>query len=206
MTAVTVMVSRVGRAPGAVRRIRVALMHPVSGVPVVDEHVRVSLPAPGPWPLLADVLVGRGEGDGCAAGLAARHPGALVVAVRCGGKCWLRLGSESLTLESLALTLGRAGARPSAAEPAWGIWASVAHAWLVAGLPVVALSSATVSMPMPMPMPVSGAGSGSVSASAAPSMRLKASRRVQFPARPSHRSSRARTASASADSDRPAEE
>ncbi|MFE7120574.1 transcriptional regulator [Streptomyces sp. NPDC057654] len=120
----------------AVRRARVVLVHPVSGVPVVDEHLRVELPAPAPWPRLADVLLGEGEGDRSAERLAACHPGALVVAVYRDHECWIRFadGGCALTLD----------AQRSAARSSWAVWASLAHAWLVSGLPVAEFASAPV--------------------------------------------------------------
>ncbi|MEV3993063.1 transcriptional regulator [Streptomyces sp. NPDC049837] len=115
---------------GPGRRTRVALLHPHSGRLVVDEHLRVRLPAPDPWPSLADVLYAAGDlyavGDGprTAGELANRHPGALVAAVQRGTYCWMWLGGAGGCVLRL-----RAGE----------VWASLAHAWLVAGLPVETL-------------------------------------------------------------------
>ncbi|MFJ1746187.1 transcriptional regulator [Streptomyces sp. NPDC088116] len=153
---------------GPVLRVRVALVRLDSGAPVVDEHLRVDLPAPGRWAQLADVLLGEGEGAESAAQLAACHPGALVVAVHRGPDCWMRFGADGPTL-----TL-RARRAPA---PGWGIWASLAHTCLVAGLPAEALGSASVRL-----------------------------RRAQAVASPSSCSTRSRTPWASADSDRPAAE
>ncbi len=141
MAALTVYASEsaVPEATGAreaVRRARVVLVHPGSGVPVVDEHLRVELPALAPWPRLADVLLGAGEGCRGAADLAARHPGALVVAVHRGHDCWIRFATGG---HALTLTAQRSSARLS-----WAMWASLAHAWLVSGLPVVELASVPV--------------------------------------------------------------
>ncbi|WP_399092008.1 hypothetical protein ACGH2B_21125 [Streptomyces sp. BBFR2] len=101
---------------------------------VTDHHLRVAPPAPRPWPLLADVLVVRAAEP---AGEAYLAPGAAVLALpqgptRCRMRCapwrdtWVELGSGH------------------AAVASWEIWASLAHAWLVAGLPVRALAAAAV--------------------------------------------------------------
>ncbi|MEV0260051.1 transcriptional regulator [Streptomyces sp. NPDC050617] len=173
MAALTVYASEspVPEAAGrreAVRRARVVLVHPVSGVPVVDEHLRIELPAPAPWPRLADVLLGEGEGEQSAAELAACHPGALVVAVHRGHACWLRFagGGCALTLDG----------RRSAARSSWAVWASLAHAWLVSGLPAAEFASAPVSLLLD-----------------------------HSPAGPSNCPRSVRAASASADRDRPAD-
>jgi hypothetical protein len=173
MRALTVVMSEAavpeaGRVGGPVRRMRIAMVHPDTGAPIVDEHLRAQLPAPGPWPLLADVLLAKGD-EAQSAELAARHPGALVIAVHGGSECCLRLGPEDLvrTLRT----------RPPASGASWAIWASLAHTWLVAGLPVAALGSASVRV-----------------------------LRAHSAALPSRLPSRARTAKASADSDRPTAE
>lgn len=102
---------------------------------VVEQHLRVRLPARQPWPLLADVVVARGHGDDAARALSARHPGALVVAVHQGARCWLRLrGSCGPRLE---LGAGHAAGLP------WRVWASLAHTWLVASLPLTELGRST---------------------------------------------------------------
>ncbi|MGW6741226.1 hypothetical protein ACWGDX_10875 [Streptomyces sp. NPDC055025] len=156
LTGLTVVVSETVVVPAtvvsgtvvfeAVRHIRVALVHPDTGAPVVDEHLRVGLPARGPWPLLADVLLSDCEGARSAtepctarshlAESAECHPGALVVGVRLGSVCRLRVGpgGTELTLR----------APRSVPAPPWGVWASLAHTWLVAGLPWAELASATV--------------------------------------------------------------
>ncbi|MEU1804805.1 hypothetical protein [Streptomyces sp. NPDC019937] len=108
----------------------------------VDEHLRVLLPTPMPsLSPLADVLLAAAEAGAeprrQTAALAARHPGALVVAVHRGLDLWMRLGPDGR-----ALTLR---ARCPAAGPpwaVWAVWASVAHAWLVAGLPAEELGAA----------------------------------------------------------------
>jgi hypothetical protein len=121
----------------AVRRTRIRLVHPRSGTAVVDEHLRVGLPAPARWAVLADVLHTESEGPARAAELAAGHPGALVVAVHHGPLCWIRFTCQGLPR---TLTIHR----PEAASDGqvWKILASLAHAWLGAGLPVELLGPA----------------------------------------------------------------
>ncbi|MEV2234252.1 hypothetical protein AB0H69_37595 [Streptomyces phaeochromogenes] len=130
------------RAP-SVHDVEVTLTLPGHDRPFVDRHLRVTLPAPSPWPSLADVLLapdvpggggagGRGDTEGAAAdAMAAGHPGAAVVAVHHGTRlCRLRLGpyDSGATRAPLTLTLT---ARHAALHP-WPVWASLAHAWLVA--------------------------------------------------------------------------
>jgi len=121
------------RAP-SVHDVEVALTLPGHDRPFVDRHLRVALPAPSPWPSLADVLLAPGApgtGGATADALAAGHPGAAVVAVHEGTRvCRLRLGpyDSGATPAPLALTLT---ARHAALHP-WPVWASLAHAWLVA--------------------------------------------------------------------------
>lgn len=165
MTALTVVLYEDPEARGPVRRTEVTLLHPDTGAPVVDEHVRVRLPAPSPLPLLADVLVAGGDGPGSATALAARHPGALVVAVHRGPRCWLLLGGQG---RPMALDARRPGTP-------WAVWASVAHAWLVAGLPVAEFGTTAVrvignarTQPAPAPAPV--AALSPASGSRAPSL------------------------------------
>ncbi|MEV0276392.1 hypothetical protein AB0I22_08425 [Streptomyces sp. NPDC050610] len=144
MAALTVYASEsaVPEAAGereAVRRARVMLVHPVSGVLIVDEHLRVELPALAPWPRLADVLLREGDEEGgnrSAAELAAAHPGALVAAVSRGHDCWIRFATNGY---SLTLSAQRSTARPS-----WAMWASLAHTWLMSGLPVAEFASVPV--------------------------------------------------------------
>lgn len=94
----------------------------------MDEHLRVELPAPPPWPALADVLVAPGAGNGAADELAAANPGAAVVAVHTGaGSCWLRVGPHGRVPLRLVLTERHAAVCP------WPVWASLAYAWLVTG-------------------------------------------------------------------------
>ncbi len=133
------------RAP-SVHEVEVTLALPGHDRPFVDRHLRVALPAPSPWPPLADVLLapstpgapgGGDAGDAGDAGgtaadaMAARHPGAAVVAVHHGTRvCRLRLGpyDSGATRAPLMLTLT---ARHAALHP-WPVWASLAHAWLIA--------------------------------------------------------------------------
>ncbi|MES4903603.1 MULTISPECIES: hypothetical protein [unclassified Streptomyces] len=168
MTALRVAVSERTEGQEAARLIRGVLIHPESGAEIVDEHLRVELPAPDRWSTLADVLLATGEGQEGIAQLRAGHPGALVLAVHRGPRCRLWLGPGGHTLDLRAR-------RPSSVPP-WGLWASLAHTWLVAGLPVTALESAVVRLPG-----------------------------VQSRARSSHWASLARTAWAAADSARPTE-
>jgi hypothetical protein len=117
-------------APLRVHHVTVRLT-PTRGIaarPLVDRHLRVVLPAPHPWPVLADVLVSPGTDASAADALAAAHPGAAVIAVHDGaGMCWLRVDSGGVV--RLTLTARHA------ALCSWPAWASLAHAWLVAGLP-----------------------------------------------------------------------
>ncbi|MHC3471723.1 transcriptional regulator [Streptomyces sp. 7R007] len=110
---------------GPVCRVRALLLHPVSKTLTVDEHVRVALPAPAAP--LGDVLVGRGTDAAGAIETACAHPGALVVAVHDGPRCWLRFAPDG-TVVALRVR-GDQGPR------LWPVLASLAHAWLVAGLP-----------------------------------------------------------------------
>ncbi|MEU3710123.1 hypothetical protein [Streptomyces catenulae] len=99
---------------------------------VTDHHLRVAPPAPRPWPLLADVLVVR---DPERAGAAHLAPGAAVVALPRGPSgCRLRCGPRRDAW--VVLGAGHAAVAP------WEVWASLAHAWLVAGLPVRELVAA----------------------------------------------------------------
>lgn len=128
----------VSETSAAVQRVDVALLLG-SGRPVMDCHLRVRQPAPSPWPLLADVLAGPGGSGTAAEELAAGHPGAAVIAVYGdAGPCWLRLGAHGSGGVLLALAARQARRMP------WSTWASLAHAWLVAGLPATALISAVV--------------------------------------------------------------
>ena len=115
--------------------------------PVTDRHLRVHLPAPPPWPQLADVLVAEGRGHAAAEELSARHPAALVTAVHEGTQCWLRLRLRRSGTDCTAhLVTPHAphgqhaphGRHARDAIPPWLLWpvgASLAHTWLVAGLP-----------------------------------------------------------------------
>lgn len=142
MTATTVRLTEHAPQRG-VRRTGATLLHPDRPLRVVDEHLRVRLQAAHPMPLLADVLVAEvpsgawppyGSPLGYAAELADCHPGALVVAVYRGPRCWLRLGGRPGLLV-------RGSGGP--VQP-WAVWASVAHVWLVAGLDPAAFDPAAV--------------------------------------------------------------
>jgi len=201
-------------------RVQVALLRPGCGARAsraraswpwasrtVDEHLRVVLPTPVPvLSSLADVLLAgaeTGAGTEASSGtdphrqtaeLAARHPGALVVAVHRGDGLWMRLGPDGL-----ALTLR---ARRPAAGPPWAVWASVAHTWLVAGLPAADLGAARMRLVWRQPavsaVPPVSAVPSVPSASAVPAGRLASGS--------GRRPSRVRTASAWADFERPTAE
>ncbi|MFI1268415.1 hypothetical protein [Streptomyces olivaceus] len=141
---------------GAVHRVRTVLVDPVTGALIVDEHVRVQCSAPTGWALLGDVLIAPGAGARWAARLAGSCPGALVVAVHHGARCWLRAaaGRES------GLGPGSGEAAAAAAGPvvvfeaigtgcARGTWdrlASLAHSCLVAGVPGTELGAAVAAL------------------------------------------------------------
>lgn len=115
-----------------------------TGAPVVDRHLRVGVSAPRPWRLAADVLMAPG-GASQATSLACRHPGALVVAAVRDRECWVRVrvgtsGGVLLRIREQAAA-PRAGSPPRL--PPWPVWASLVHAWLVAGLPAQALASSS---------------------------------------------------------------
>ncbi|WP_420303656.1 hypothetical protein [Streptomyces sp. MAR4 CNX-425] len=133
-------------SPGPVHRVRVAVRRdgtgaPDAGVrrggasPEADEHLRVGLPAPAPWPRLADVLLTPGRGPADVPAVAARHPGALVVAVYRGGRCWLRCGGRvhSLRIPDADADAGAPAPRPDSGWR-WRAVASAVHAWRTAGL------------------------------------------------------------------------
>ncbi|MGW4547251.1 hypothetical protein ACWEN4_12825 [Streptomyces violaceorubidus] len=118
-------------------RVRTVLLHPESGTLSVDEHVRVRCSAPTGWTALGDVLVAPGSGARGAARLAGSCPGALVVAVHRGTRCWLRSGPLGPVLLFEARGPGRPHGR-------WDRLASLAHSCLVAGLPLTHLGPAGV--------------------------------------------------------------
>ncbi|MBC7272127.1 MAG: hypothetical protein H5T76_26035 [Streptomyces sp.] len=147
----------------SVRLIRAVLLDPLSGTVTVDEHVRVRLPARRPWPQLGDVLIERGTGTRTAAG----HPGALVVAAHLGPRCRLLLGRDRTVLDLRTDARGPAegvgdgdwddvceGVREGAWDDIWERVASLAHAWLVAGLPAAEFARTPLSVPGGQP-PVS---------------------------------------------------
>ncbi|MFE7031626.1 hypothetical protein ACFU9Y_15055 [Streptomyces sp. NPDC057621] len=115
----------------SVQDVEVTLALPGRDRPFVDRHLRVALPAPYPWPPLADVLLAQGAPDTTADTSAYGHPGAAVVAVHHGTRvCRLRLGpcGSGTTRTPLTVTL----TARHAALHSWPVWASLAHAWLVA--------------------------------------------------------------------------
>lgn len=197
MTATTVRLTEDVPQRG-VRRTGAALLHPDRPLRIVDEHLRVRLSAAHPMPLLADALVAEAAAEGLppyedparyAAELADCHPGALVVAVYRGDRCWLRLGGMPRLLVH----------EPGRPVQPWAVWASVAHVWLVAGLDPAAFDPAGVQVvrtvrgytPAPPRPSPDGAGGGPGDSSG--------SGRSSAP-------SRASASTASADRDRPAEE
>jgi hypothetical protein len=105
-----------------------------------DHHLRVLLPHPHPWPAVADVLVEGQAGDrpwrehaDRARGLARARPGAQVVAAHGASRCVLRVRGD----RTLRLTTESGGGA------AWATWASLVHAWLVAGVPPAALAGSS---------------------------------------------------------------
>ncbi|MET8180847.1 hypothetical protein [Streptomyces sp. NPDC005336] len=133
----------VRRAPGAAVAVVLARVTVLRAdrdtAPVLDRHLRVGIPAPHRWRMAADVLVTSG-GPGQPAALARRHPGALVTAAYHGPDCWLRLRIGG----GARLRMRKRTAAPGAAAPprdlSWPVWASLVHAWLVAGVPPEALA------------------------------------------------------------------
>lgn len=109
------------------QHVRAVLVTPVAGALIEDEHVRTRLPAPARWSQLGDVLMVRGRGASMATATAVSHPGVLVVAVYEGSRCWIRLGPEDAVHELEAEGAGDP-------EDVWAALASLAHAWLTAGL------------------------------------------------------------------------
>ncbi|MFF7551739.1 hypothetical protein ACFZA9_02415 [Streptomyces olivaceus] len=195
---------------GAVHRVRTVLVDPVSGALTVDEHVRVRCSAPTGWALLGDVLIAPGTGARWAARLAGSCPGALVVAVHHGARCWLRPAAGRESGPGPGSGSGSGEAAAAAAGPvvvfeaigtgrARGTWdrlASLAHSCLVAGVPGTELGAAVAALePAVGSLPPGRAGAGTRSA-----YRPEAS-----PSSGSSRSSRSRSASAPAEPDRPAE-
>ncbi|MFD6190666.1 hypothetical protein [Streptomyces sp. NPDC060275] len=120
---------------GAVHLVHTVLLNPESGTLSVDEHIRVRCSPPTRWSALGDVLIAPGAGAGRAARLAGSCPGALVVAVHRGTRCWLRPGRDGPVIPFEA----RGPGRP---HGMWDRIASLAHACLVAGLPVPDLGPA----------------------------------------------------------------
>lgn len=133
----TALTLAMGGGGAEAHRVRTVLLHPVSGTLSVDEHVRVRCSAPTGWTALGDVLVAPGAGARGAARLAGSCPGALVVAVHRGTRCWLRSGRAGPVLFFEARGPGHPHGR-------WDRLASLAHSCLVAGLPLAHLGPAAV--------------------------------------------------------------
>ncbi|MER7348535.1 hypothetical protein ABT390_24380 [Streptomyces aurantiacus] len=144
---VTAVVTATPEARGVVR-VRVAVRGP-GATEFVDEHVRVAVPVASAWARLGDVLHAESAAPWHAARLGARHPGALVVAAHHGHVCRLRVGPSGTPLVLRTARLLR-GARP---EVPWPVWASLAHTFLAAGLPLRGLAEVRV-----------GTGAGAVAA------------------------------------------
>ncbi|MEU6371801.1 hypothetical protein [Streptomyces sp. NPDC046909] len=113
---------------GRVHRVRTVLLNPVTGSVSVDDHARTRLPAPARWTQLGDVLIEPDTDPARADALAYFHPGALVTAAYRRSHCRLRIGLAGTICELTACGAGRPA-------DVWGTVASLAHAWLVAGLP-----------------------------------------------------------------------
>ncbi len=129
----------VGGGGGAVHRVRTVLVDSVSGTLSVDEHVRVGCRAPAGWTALGDVLIAPGAGARRAARLAGSCPGALMVAVHHGNRCWLRPGPSGPV--SVFEAPG-----PGQPHATWDRIASLAHSCLVAGLPATDLGPALTTL------------------------------------------------------------
>ncbi|MBZ6089660.1 hypothetical protein KVH02_15145 [Streptomyces olivaceus] len=185
---------------GAVHRVRTVLVDPVSGALTVDEHVRVRCSAPTGWAILGDVLIAPGAGARWAARLAYSCPGALVVAVHSGGRCWLRAaagGAAAAAVEPVAVSVAVFEVRgPGRARETWDRLASLAHSCLVAGVPGTELGAAVAALEPAV---------GSLSPGRVGSGTRSAYRPEASPSSRSSRSSRSRSASAPAEPDRPAE-
>lgn len=98
------------------------------GTVAADEHLRATAGAPLRVRGIADVLVGPERPAECL--------GAAVVAVPSGDRCLLECG----VADGRAVVPVRLGPAHRA-QASWETWASVAHAWLVAGLPAAELGS-----------------------------------------------------------------
>ncbi|MBZ6282489.1 hypothetical protein [Streptomyces olivaceus] len=184
---------------GAVHRVRTVLVDPVSGALTVDEHVRVRCSGPTGWAILGDVLIAPGAGARWAARLAYSCPGALVVAVHSGGRCWLRAAAGGAAAAAVGPVAVFEVRGPGRARETWDRLASLAHSCLVAGVPGTELGAAVATLePAVGSLSPGRAGSGTRSAyrpEASPSSRSSRS----------SCSSRSRSASAPAEPDRPAE-
>lgn len=204
LTLASLTVTVLAAGGGAVHRVRTVLVDPVSGALSVDEHVRVRCSAPTGWAPLGDVLVAHGAGVRRAARLADSCPGALVVAMHHGNRCWLRPGAGTEAGGPVSVFEARGTGR---APGIWDRLASLAHSCLVAGLPVTDLGAAVGALESAVGGPVPTAGGPEPPAvSPVPGRPGAGPRPVYRPDAPSSRSSsRTRTASASCEPDRPAE-
>lgn len=129
---------------GPVVRVSVTVVRTDTRDAVLDNHIRARIPSPDPWPDLADVITGSNERGQSrrnsftsVAALAHRHPGALVVAGSGSPKCPIVLCGQ------LLLGLRVHDSKLAAADLPWPVWTSLIHAWLVAGLPPVALAASS---------------------------------------------------------------
>ncbi|GGO95097.1 hypothetical protein GCM10012280_51530 [Wenjunlia tyrosinilytica] len=124
-------------ATGPIAEVETTVVPLDTGAPVREHHLRVALPGPDEWAAVADVLVQTvpGEPGPRLAELVARHPGALVVAVRARTGSLVRIGGSEPTVLSVNIGEG---------TPAWSMWASLIHAWLAAGVPSAVLATAAV--------------------------------------------------------------
>ncbi|MDN3021591.1 hypothetical protein [Streptomyces sp. S.PB5] len=123
------MASEMAVSPnGGVHQVRTVLLDTVTGTVSVDDHGRTRLPAPARWSQLSDVLIESGTEPARADAMALIHPGVLVTAAYQGSRCRLRIGPARTVCELTASGVGRPA-------DVWGAVASLAHAWLVAGLP-----------------------------------------------------------------------
>lgn len=112
---------------GAGRFVRV-LLTGVAGTVAFDEHLRADADAPYRLRGIADVLVGTvSRPEDCR--------NAAVIATPRGEQCLLQCGVAGGSRPVVRVLLGAA----HRAQAPWETWASVAHAWLVAGFPAEAL-------------------------------------------------------------------
>ncbi|MGY0490208.1 hypothetical protein [Streptomyces sp. WG-D5] len=112
------------------RRVEVAVVDLAAGTAACDEHLRAEPGADARWLALADVVIG--EADDARdelRRLAGACPGAQVVAVPQGARCWVALGSAG---GGRVATLVRFLGPPPSSE-LWALWGSAAHAWVTGG-------------------------------------------------------------------------